>query len=75
MSLYKFSIVSGFSNVLYGKKQKPRKAQNQQKAFKIKKALSINGLPLLENCWKAISLLSKYNLGFNNKKALFKLQW
>ena len=50
MSLYKFSIVSGFSNVLYGKKQKPRKAQNQQKAFKIKKALSINGLPLLENC-------------------------
>ena len=29
----KFSIDSGLSNVLYGKKQKPRNAGNQQKAF------------------------------------------
>ena len=29
----KFSVVSGFSNILYGVKQKPGNAENQQKAF------------------------------------------
>ena len=29
----KFSVVSGFSNLLYGKKRKPQNAGNQQKAF------------------------------------------
>ena len=29
----KFSVDSGFSNELYGKKQKPGNAGNQQKAF------------------------------------------
>ena len=29
----KFSVYSGFSNGFYGKKRKPRKAGNQQKAF------------------------------------------
>ena len=29
----KFSVVPGFSNMLYGKKQKPGNAGNQQKAF------------------------------------------
>ena len=29
----KFSVDSAFSNVLYGKKQKPANAGNQQKAF------------------------------------------
>ena len=33
MSLWKFSVVSGFSNMLYGKKRKPGNAGNQQKAF------------------------------------------
>ena len=50
MSLQKLSAVSGFSNMLYGKKPKPGNAENQQKAFRIKRAPSVNGLPLLENC-------------------------
>ena len=29
----KFSVDSAFSNMLYGKKQKPENAGNQQKAF------------------------------------------
>ena len=29
----KFSVDSGFSNEVYGKKRKPRNAGNQQKAF------------------------------------------
>ena len=37
MSLCKFSVDSGFSNMLYGKKQKPRNAGNRQKAVSIKK--------------------------------------
>ena len=69
MSLQKFSVVSGFSNMLYSKKRKPGNAGNQQKAFEIKRAPSVKGLPLLENYQKAITLLSKYNFGFNNKKA------
>ena len=45
-------IFRGFrvSNTLYGKKQKPGNAGNQQKAFQIKKAASVNVLPLPENC-------------------------
>ena len=43
-------MISGFLNVLYGKKQKPGNAGNQQKVFKVKKAPSSNDLPLLENC-------------------------
>ena len=50
MSLQKFSVVSGFLNMLYGKKRKPRISGNQQKAFKIKGVPSVNSLPLLENC-------------------------
>ena len=48
----KLSVVSGFSNMLYGKKQKPGNAGNAgngHKAFQVNKAASINGLPLLEN--------------------------
>ena len=75
MSLKKFSMVSAFSNVLYGKIRKLENAGNQQKAFYIKKAPSVNLLPLLENCYKAITLLSKYNFDFDNKKATFKLKW
>ena len=33
MSLYKFSVVSGFSNMLHPKKQKTGYAGNKQKAF------------------------------------------
>ena len=33
MSLWKFSVVSEFLNMLYGKKQKPGNTGNQQKAF------------------------------------------
>ena len=33
MSLWEFSVVSGFSNMLSGKKQKPRNAGNWHKAF------------------------------------------
>ena len=33
MSSWKFSVVSGFSNMLSGKKQKPGNAGNWQKAF------------------------------------------
>ena len=33
MSLWKFSVVSGFSSMLCGKKRKPGNAGNQQKAF------------------------------------------
>ena len=32
-----FSLDSGFSNILYGKKQKPRCNRNQEKALQIKK--------------------------------------
>ena len=31
--LWKFSVVSGFLNMLYGKKRKPGNAESQQKAF------------------------------------------
>ena len=60
--------------MLYGKKRKPGNVRSQQKAFLIKRAPSVNGLPLIENPKKAIILLSKYNFDFNNKKATFKLQ-
>ena len=33
MSLWKFSVVSGFSNILYGKKTKLGNAGNRQKAL------------------------------------------
>ena len=33
IKLSKLSVVSVFSNMLYGKKRKPRNAGNQQKAF------------------------------------------
>ena len=33
IKLSKLSVVSVFSNMLCGKKQKPRNAENQQKAF------------------------------------------
>ena len=36
MSLRKFSVVSGFSNMPYGKKRKPGNAGNQEKAFLMK---------------------------------------
>ena len=39
----KFSVDSAFLNMLYGKKQKPGNAGNQQKAFQIKKSPTING--------------------------------
>ena len=71
----KFFVDSAFSNMLYRKKRKPGNAGNQQKAFKLQKAPSVNLLLLLENCQKALTLLCKYNFGFNNKKATFKLQW
>ena len=71
----KFSVDSAFSNMFYGKKQKTGNAGNQQKAFWFQKAPSVNLLSLLENCQKAVTLLCKYNFGFNNKKATFKLQW
>ena len=61
--------------MLYGKKRKPGNTENQQKAYQIKIAPSVTGLPLLENSQKAITLLSKHNFDFNNKKATFKLQW
>ena len=50
ISLSKFSVVSVFSNMHYGKKQKPGNAGNRQKAFKVNKVHSFNGLPLLKNC-------------------------
>ena len=37
IKLSKLSMVSVFSNMLYGKKRKPRNAGNHQKAFKIRK--------------------------------------
>ena len=37
MSFWKFSMVSAFSNMLYVKKRKPGNAENQKKAFQIKK--------------------------------------
>ena len=33
MKLREFFVIFGFSNILYGKKQKPGNAGNQQKAF------------------------------------------
>ena len=71
----KFSVDSAFSNISYGKKRKPGNAGNQQKAFHIQKARTVNLLSLLENCQKAVTLLCKYNFGFHNKKATFNLQW
>ena len=38
----KFSVASAFSNMLYGKKRKPGNAGNQQKAFSIQKAPTVN---------------------------------
>ena len=46
----KFSVDSEFSNMLYGKKQKPGNVWNQQKVFKIKKEPNVSLLLLLENC-------------------------
>ena len=37
IKLSKFSVLSAFSNMLYGKKRKPGNAGNQQKAFYIRK--------------------------------------
>ena len=39
MSFWNISVVSGFLNMLYGKKRKPRNAVHQQKAFYMKKHL------------------------------------
>ena len=43
MRLWKFSVVSSFSNMFYGKKRKSGNAGNQHKAFYIKKTPAING--------------------------------
>ena len=45
----KFSMDSGFSNMLCGKKQKLRHAGNQRESFLNQKALGVNYLPLLQN--------------------------
>ena len=68
----KFSVVSGFSNVPNGKNENPEKPEINRKLSKSKKQPV---LPFtVENCYKAITLLSKYNFGFNKKKVTFKLK-
>ena len=78
ISLYKtvrikFSVDSGFSIKLYDKTWKPRNAGNQSiESFLNQKALSVNGV-LLENCEKAINLLSTYHFGLNNRESQFQV--
>ena len=74
MSWMEFSVIYGFLNMLYGKKQNLEMPEINRKLFKSKKAPSVNLLLLLENCYITISLLSNYNFGFNNKKITFKLK-
>ena len=69
-----FSVIYGFLNMLYGKKQNLEMPEINRKLFKSKKAPTVNLLLLLENCYITISLLSNYNFGFNNKKTTFKLK-
>ena len=58
-------------------KTKTQKCQKIAETFlNKKKTRVINGLPLLENCWKATDFISKHDFGFHNKpKTTFKLQW
>ena len=45
-----FSIDSGFSNELYGKKAKTRKRRKSTQSFLNQKPPSVKALPLLQNC-------------------------
>ena len=49
-----------------------RKRRNSTESFLNQKTPSVNGLPLLENCLKAINLLSKHHFGFNKKENHFQ---
>ena len=60
-----------FECVLW-QKTKTRKRRKLTESFLNQKALSVNGLLLLENCYKAINLLSKSAL--ITGKVSFKLQ-
>ena len=71
MSLWKFSVVSVFSNMLYGKKREPGNAGNQQKAFLIKNHPLLT-VTIARKLLKRYHLLSKYHFGFNNKKNHFQ---
>ena len=68
----KFSVVSGFSNVPNGKNENPEKPEINRKLSKSKKqpVLTFYRRKLLQS----ITLLSKYNFGFNKKKVTFKLK-
>ena len=57
-------------------KTKTWKCRKSTESFLIPKSTqySVNLLSLLENCQKAVTMLCKYNFGFNNRKATFKLQ-
>ena len=62
-----------FEYVLW-QQMKTRKCRKSSESFLNKKTPIVKLLPLLENWQKAITLLSKYNFGFNNKKNYFKFQ-
>ena len=72
-------IFRGFRVFEYAlwQKTKTRKYRKLTESFLNKKTPIVNGLSLLENCYKATNVISKHHFGFHNKtrKATFKLQW
>ena len=61
----------GFRICSMAKKEHPEMPEINRNLSK-PKAPSVNALLLLENCLKAINLLSKYHFGFNNRKSQFQ---
>ena len=57
---------------LVWQKTKTLKCRKSTESFPNQKAPSVNALPLLENCLKAINLLSTYYFGFNTTKSQFQ---
>ena len=51
---------------------KTQKRRKSIESFLNQKALSVNGV-LLENCEKAINLLSTYHFGLNNRESQFQV--
>ena len=69
-----FPWFPGFRICSMAKNENPEMLEINRKLCNSKKH-QVNLLLLLENCQKAVTLLFKYNFGFNNKKATFKLKW
>ena len=68
-----FRVFGGFVYALW-QKAKTWKCRKPTESFLNQKPPSFKALPLLENCYKAINLLSTYHFDFNNRKSQFKLQ-